>query len=232
MQDLATPLIQEGRLSEGEKLSRQTLAIRVRVLGPEHPETLLAQVNLVDLLVKEGRYHEAEKLQRQTLATQIRILGPEDPNTLGSQSNLAAILIPEGRYAEAEKIARDTLEIENLKLGPLHPDTLQTLQQLATALADTHRYAEASAMFRNVIDKENGDGKQGNRWTAWYDFACMAAASNHSEDALKYLHEAIQRGYKDADSLMADEDLKNLHRNTRFQELVAELRHAHTRSKP
>ena len=53
MQDLATLLIQEGRLSEGEKLSRQALAIRVRSLGPEHPETLLAQVSLVDLLVKE-----------------------------------------------------------------------------------------------------------------------------------------------------------------------------------
>jgi eukaryotic-like serine/threonine-protein kinase len=231
MQDLATLLIQEGRLSEGEKLSRQALAIRVRLLGPEHPETLLAQVSLVDLLVKEDRYHEAEKLQRETLATQIRILGAEDPNTLGSQSNLATILIPEGRFAEAEKIARETLEAENHKLGPLHPDTLQTMQQLATALADTHRYAEASAMFRNVIDlidKDSGDRKQGNRWTAWYDFACMAAASNHPEDALKYLHEAIQRGYKDADSLMADEDLRNLHRNTRFQELVAELRHAHT----
>ena len=152
-------------------------------------------------------------------------------NDTPSQSNLAAILIPEGRYAEAEKIARETLEVENRKLGPFHPDTLQTMQQLTTALAVTHRYAEASAMFRNVIDlidKDNGDGKQGNRWTAWYDFACMAAASNHPEDALKYLHEAIQRGYKDADSLMADEDMKNLHRNARFKELVAELRHAHT----
>jgi serine/threonine protein kinase/tetratricopeptide (TPR) repeat protein len=228
MQDLATLLIQEGRLSEGEKLSRQTLAIRARTLGPEHPETLLAQENLVDLLVKEGRYHEAEKLQRQTLAIQLRILGPEDPNTLGSQSNLAGILIPEGRYAEAERIARETLAIENRKLGPLHPDALQTLQQLATALADTHRYAEARAMFRNVIDQDNGEGKQGNRWTAWYDFACMAAASNHREDALKYLHEAIERGYTDADSLMADEDLKNLHRDARFKELVAELRRAHT----
>jgi eukaryotic-like serine/threonine-protein kinase len=229
MQDLATLLIQEGRLSEGEKLSRQTLAIRTRMLGSEHPETLLAQVNLVDLLVKEGRYHEAEKLQRETLATQIRILGPEDPNTLGSQSNLAGILIPEGRYAEAEKIARETLEVETRKLGPLHPDTLATLQDLATALADTHRYAEASQMFRNVIEKDNDNEKQGNRWTAWYDFACMAAASNHPEDALKYLHEAVQRGYKDADSLMADEDLKSLHKNPGFQELVAELRHAPTK---
>ena len=231
MQDLATLMIQEGRLSEGEKLSRQTLAIRVRLLGPEHSETLLAQENLVDLLVKEGHYHEAEQLQRETLATQIRILGPEDPNTLGSQSNLAAILIPEGHYAQAEKIARETLAVENRKLGPLHPDTLQTMQQLATALADTHRYAEASEMFRNVIDlddKDNGDRKQGNRWTAWYDFACMAAASNHPEDALKYLHEAIQRGFKDADSLMADEDMKNLHRSARFKKLVAELRRAHT----
>ena len=47
----------------------------------------------------------------------------------------------------------------------------------------------------------------------WYAFACVAAAANRPDDALQYLREAINRGYKDADALMADDDLKNLRPN-------------------
>jgi hypothetical protein len=48
-------------------------------------------------------------------------------------------------------------------------------------------------------------------------------AANHPDDALQYLREAINRGYKDADGLMADPDLEKLRPNSNFQQLVAEL---------
>jgi eukaryotic-like serine/threonine-protein kinase len=224
LQNLATLLITEGRLSEGEKLSREALAIQLRTLGPEHLETLQSKINLVALLDKEGHFHEAGKLQRETLATQIRVLGPRHPYTLVSQANLAGILIQEGHSAEAEKIARGTYEEQVRDLGPDDPDTLNSLQQLATALASTHRYAEASKLFRDVIEKQSKSESQANVWTAWYDFACMAAIANHPNDALQYLHEAINRGYTGADGLIGDDDLKNLRQNPEFQELVATLR--------
>jgi hypothetical protein len=39
-------------------------------------------------------------------------------------------------------------------------------------------------------------------------------AANHPDDALQYLREAINRGYKDADGLMADPDLEKLRPNS------------------
>ena len=63
----------------------------------------------------------------------------------------------------------------------------------------------------------------------WYAFACVAAAANRPDDALQYLHEAIDRGYKDADGLMADDDLKNLRQTQSFQQLVAALKHPPTK---
>jgi len=42
-------------------------------------------------------------------------------------------------------------------------------------------------------------------------------AANHPDDALQYLREAINRGYKDADGLMADPDLEELRPNSNFQ---------------
>jgi eukaryotic-like serine/threonine-protein kinase len=224
MEGLADVLSTEGRLADAEKLHRETLMISLRTLGPENPATLMYKSNLADLLLREGHVHEAEKLQRETLETQLRVLGPEDPDTLASQSNLARTLIREGRYAEAEKIARETFEGQLRSLGPQHPDTLNTLQQLGTAMAYNHRYPEASKLFRDVIEKESNSEGQGNRWSVWYAFACVAAAADHPDDALQYLREAINRGYTGAEGLTADDDLKNLRHNPHFQELVAALR--------
>ena len=46
-------------------------------------------------------------------------------------------------------------------------------------------------------------------------------------EAVRYLREAVERGYSDADGLLADADLKSLQPNPNFQELIASLRHPH-----
>jgi len=228
MDGLANVLSAEGRLAEAEKLLREAVAIRLRTLGPEHLDTLRSKYNLADVLFKEGAVHEAERLQRETLETQTRVLGPRNPVTLLSQSSLARDLIAEGHCAEAEKLARETLEVEILSLGPQHPYTLNALQQLGTAMACNHRYQEATKLFQEVIEKGDNSASQGNPWAVWYSFACVAMAANHPDDALQYLREALNHGYKDADALMADNNLKNLHPNPKFQQLVSELKHPST----
>ena len=195
-------------------------------LGPEAAYTLLFKSNLADVLLKEGHIHEAEKLQRETLEGMSRTLGPEYSTTLECQSTLAGILNQEGRYAEAEKLARGAFEIAIRSLGPKHAKTLDALQKLGIALASTHRYPEASKLFRDVIEKQKNSAANGNSWSAWYNFAGVAAAANRPDDALQYLQEAINRGYKNADALMADDDLKSLRSDPRFQQLVAELKHS------
>jgi eukaryotic-like serine/threonine-protein kinase len=228
-QALVKILTAEGHLADAEKLARENLAIQSRTLGPEHPHTLLSECVLADLLFREGRVHEAEQLQREALAAQVRVLGPNSADTLVSQNSLAGTLIAEGQYAEAEKLARDTYEVQVRTLGPQDSDTLKTLQLLGTALADSHRYPEASKLFRDTIGKDSSSGGQGNGWPLWYSFACVAVAADRPDDALQYLHEAINRGYKDADGLVADEHLKELRSSPHFQELVADLKRSLTK---
>jgi len=55
------------------------LAVRKKVLGAEHPDTLRALHHLADTFYEEGRYSEAESLHRQELVTSMRVLGPEHP---------------------------------------------------------------------------------------------------------------------------------------------------------
>jgi eukaryotic-like serine/threonine-protein kinase len=224
MENLSSMLIDEGRLAEAEKLSREALAIRSRSLGPDHPTTLSSKLNVSIALFREGHIEDAEKLQREALTSEIRQQGPDHPNSLEMQTYLAATLNAEGRYTEAEKLARQTYEAELRIHGLQHTHTVNALQQLGIAMAHTQRYAGASTLFREAIAKQDKSAKQGDDYSIWYSFACVAAAADRPDDALQYLQEAINHGYNNAEGLMADPELKNLHSSPNFQQLIGELK--------
>jgi serine/threonine protein kinase len=223
--NLADLLNDEGSTADAEKLFREALAVQLRVLGPENPYTLLSKSNLADVLFEEGQPHEAARLHRESLETMSRALGPEHPQTLLCQASLARDLIGEGRYTEAEKIARKAFEANLRNLGPQRVFTMFALQQLGIALALTDRYADARKLFRDVIERQGNIQGHWDALPVGYYFACVAAASNHPDDALQSLREAIDNGFKETDYLMSEPDLKKLHSNPKFQQLVADLKH-------
>jgi hypothetical protein len=53
----------------------------VRILGPEHPDTLTAQANLAASYRQAGRTGEAIAILEKVAAEMARILGPEHPDT-------------------------------------------------------------------------------------------------------------------------------------------------------
>ena len=220
---LANILSAEGHYAEAEKMHRAILAVRQRTLGPEHADTLLSKYNVADVLIKERRYAEAEKMLRETREAQARTLGAENPDALASQATLAGILAKQGRYEDAEKTARQAYEVQLRTLGPQHADTLNSLQILGTALAYRHQYGEAKKLFSDAIDlisKVPGADPS----MAWYTFACVATAANDRDGAIRYLGQAIDHGYKDADHIEKDDDLKALHADPRFEGLVKRAR--------
>jgi serine/threonine protein kinase len=224
MGNLASILGDEGHSPEALKLQRQALAIFSRTLGPDHPSTLMCELNLTRGLRGEGQLQEAEGMQRQILATEIRAHGAEYPDTLLAESELASTLFLERRYAESEKLAREAFDIQLRKLGPRHRDVVDTLQRLGMAMALNHHYAQAKLLFTDLIDQRRNSQGSSNPWYVWYAFACTATAADQPDDALRYLHEAVNQGLKDADGLATDHDLKGLRSNPRFQQLIAELK--------
>jgi eukaryotic-like serine/threonine-protein kinase len=225
MGNLADTLHLAGRDPEAEKLAREALDTQRRALGPDHPDTLYTMSLLAEILDAEDRNAEAEKLERETLDIQRRIFGPEHPDTLATMESLANTLIEEGRYPEAEKQARETLEIELRVLGPSHPATLISLEDVANVLSREGRYAEAEKVYRQAIEgasaKENPQYMVAN---VWYNFAGGAAMTGHRDDAIKYLQQAVDLGYKGPDWIVADPDLKSLHGDPRFDALIAKMR--------
>jgi tetratricopeptide (TPR) repeat protein len=134
------------------RIDRETLDIRRRVLGPEHPDTLKSMTNLGGLLTAEGQLPEAEKLNREAFNISRRVLGPENPDTLRAMHNLADTLSKLGNWSEAEKLWRQTLIIRRRVLGPDHPDTALSTYNLACVILHQGNRTEALAMLQESVD--------------------------------------------------------------------------------
>src|SRR5216684_1023813 len=139
-----------GLYPRAQALQQQSMEIRQRVLGPEHPDTLTSMNDLATDLDDSGHYAEAEKLEREALDISRRVLGPEHPDTLMLMSNLGNTLWQEDPYPE--ELFRETLDIKRRVLGPEHPDTLLAMSNLAYVLGDKGRYAEAEKLEREELD--------------------------------------------------------------------------------
>jgi eukaryotic-like serine/threonine-protein kinase len=216
---LAGLLGDEHQYAESEQLYREVLRVRLKVLGPDHTDTLVTQLNLAMLTLAEGKLQEAEKLFRATLEKDSQVLDADDRDVLSAKFLLAETLLQEHRPQEAEQMARQAFEAQLRLMGPIHSETLAGLNRLGRSLAALGRYDDANALYMNTIDKLATQPKADSS-KVWYAFAVMAAQSGHADDAFSHLEQAAALGYKDAEALRSDDDLKTLHGDSRFAKLV------------
>ncbi|KAH8598596.1 Tetratricopeptide repeat-domain-containing protein, partial [Bisporella sp. PMI_857] len=116
-------------------MNRQTLARREKVLGPEHPDTLISMNNLAGVLEHQGRYEEAESVNRQTLARREKVLGPEHPDTLMGVYSLARLLENRHRYDESLVLYERACAAYSTVLGIDHLTTRACRQHYSEMLA-------------------------------------------------------------------------------------------------
>jgi tetratricopeptide (TPR) repeat protein len=153
-----------GNYSKAEQLNQQTLQLKEKVLGKEHPDTLMSMNNLARSLRQQGKFAEAEAMHRQTLQLQEKLFGKEHPDTLMSMGNLAILLRQQGKFAEAKAMDWQTLQLREKVLGKEHPETLMSMGNLASSLHQRGKFAEAKAMDwqtlqlrEKVLGKEHPD---------------------------------------------------------------------------
>jgi non-specific serine/threonine protein kinase/serine/threonine-protein kinase len=219
-------LDQEHNYSQAEKLLRETLEISNRVLGPEHSSTQMTLSTLGGVVRDEGRLAEAEALQRTALERTIKTNGPQGPATLLAMGYLATTLQKEQKFAEAEKLSRQILEAYAETLGPTAPLTLTAMQKLAAMLAYAKRSAEAELLFQKAVSSvAKTDPSQ--LGAALYSYGAGMAVLGHPDEAILRLQQAVEHGFVDVDQMAADDDLKPLRGDSRFQALLAQVRKAH-----
>ena len=109
-----------GYWKEAEKLEVQVMQTRKRVLGEEHPDTLISIGNLASTYRQQGHWKEAEELEVQVMQTRKRVLGEEHPHTLSSIGNLAFTYRQQGHWKEAEELFVQVMQTRKRVLGEEH----------------------------------------------------------------------------------------------------------------
>ena len=113
-------------------LNQQVAVHLKKVLGLEHPATLISMNNLALAFSDQGRWKEAEELGVQVMETRKRVLGLDHPNTLTSMNNLASNFWKQDQRNQAIQLMTEVVQLSREVIGSDHYITktcIRTLQE-------------------------------------------------------------------------------------------------------
>ncbi len=185
-----------GRYEEARQLGDQALVTRRRVLGDDHPDTLVSIAEMGVILDRQGKPDEAEPYYREALERRRRVLGAEHRQTLTSMNNLALALQSLGRLEEAEPYYREALDARRRVLGPHDEDTLVSVSNLGFLLEAQGRVAEAEPYYRESLEQSRrvlGDDHP-DTLISINNMGYLLQSMGRLAEAEPLLREALERG--------------------------------------
>ena len=152
---LANIYVDLGQYEKAIPLELRALAIREKILGPEHPDTALALSNLAWTYSALAQHDKALSLELRSLAIREKVLGPEHPDTATALNNLALTYIALAQHDEALPLQLRVLAIREKVQGPAHRDTALALNNLASTYnALAQREKALPLQFRSLAIRE------------------------------------------------------------------------------
>ena len=152
LNNLAVLLKAKGDFEAAEERYRESLAMRIRLVGEEHADVATAKHNLAAALKDQGRYDEAEKLYRESLALRIALYGESSAEVMTTLNNLALLLMDQGDLQAAESVLRQVVEIRRGIYGPRHSKVGSALVNLGFALRRRQDYREAEVRYGEAME--------------------------------------------------------------------------------
>ncbi|KAJ7495148.1 hypothetical protein FB451DRAFT_1477707 [Mycena latifolia] len=142
-----------GQFKEAEKLQVAVLETRKKLLGEDHPRSLIAITSLSYIYCILGRLHEAENLEIANLEKGKKMVGEHHLDTLRTMQNLAIIYYKLDRFKEAEELQINVFEKRTKILGENHPDTLGAMDILGSIYTELGRFREAEELKLSVLEQ-------------------------------------------------------------------------------
>ena len=144
--NLAGVYREQGKYTQAEALFSQALAMNSRVLGREHPRTLLTAAEFAFMYQRQGKYELAQTYGAQALAGRRHALGSEHPDTMDSAADLALAYISQKEFIKAEPLAREAIAFSQKK-QPQDWPRFRAESLLGASLAGQKKYAEAEPLL-------------------------------------------------------------------------------------
>ncbi|MFH9610850.1 protein kinase [Streptomyces sp. NPDC017448] len=139
-----------GRWAEAAEVHREVAAQRLRLLGPDHPDTLASRYEVAYGLGRLGRWTEALEIYQDVARARAATLGADHPDTFAARYEAGISLGRLGRDAEALEVYRSLVEGRTRTAGGADPETLRARHGLGVNLGRLGRWEEALAEAREV----------------------------------------------------------------------------------
>ena len=112
--------------------------------------------------------------------------------------------------------------------GVEHQRTLMVMNNLGLIYAHRRRYDDATSLLREAMRISRRAIGENHPLTAGIILSLseVMALRGRGDEALTLLEEAVEHGYRDANQIASDEDLKSLRGHRRFDAILAGLRKA------
>ncbi len=104
-----------------------------RLLGGEHPDTLVAAGQMADALLAAGQAPDAVRCSRWVLSARAAMLGPAHPGVIAAMVSLGRALVAVGEAEDAALVPKDAAARSERASGPDDPGTLAVLDEYAAA---------------------------------------------------------------------------------------------------
>jgi serine/threonine protein kinase/Tfp pilus assembly protein PilF len=209
-----------GKFDSARPLLEKAHAVRLKELGPDHPDTLASLHDLAMQRWKQGKPAEASKLAREALEKRRRVLGPEHEETLFTQLNLGLFLLESGRLDEAESVLRQGIKICKQRLGWDHHHTLYGQNDLAIVLNRKGELEEALVLDRATLDARirSLGPDHPDTLRSLDNLAYTLQAAGKLDDAETYCRQSLDRRKR----VLGDEHVETLWAESHLGELMEE----------
>jgi serine/threonine protein kinase len=151
-------LVGWGKYEDAHALCAESLRATRQSLGVEHPDTLAAMRQMVEVLLHFGPKAatpdgiDSFQLGQDTLALSQRKLGPVHRATLQSMNHMSQLLRKRGQAETADKLCQDILDVSRRVLGPEDPFTIGMVENFAEVLRKRGDLNDATELLEEALE--------------------------------------------------------------------------------
>ncbi len=185
-----------------------------RLLGAEHPDTMLAGQRLADAYLAAGRPADAIPWFQWVLDRLTHKLGPDHRDVIGARRRLGHALVAAHQVPAAITVLeRAAAQFEQV-CGPGHADTLGARDELAAAYLAAGEYSDAITLYRRTLaDRERTQGaRHPQTMTTRHGLADAYLASGRAKEAVA----AYRRVVADRERVLGPDHLDTLRARDRL----------------
>ena len=150
--DLGDLYRDNGREVQAREFFEESLSIRQRMLGNDHPDTRAGCARLAALLRDSGKLDDARELYDMLARDCARLLGEHNAETLAARSGLASTLAQLGEFEQALDLHATITRICEDRFGNDHMLTLNSYAGQAQTLAREREFSRARMLYELVLD--------------------------------------------------------------------------------